>query len=78
MEHATARLTSDAAALYFVKARWREADPLMRRVLSIDEQVYGPDHLNVAIRLNNLAVLLNADRPIVGRRAADATDTRHR
>ena len=38
--------------------RLGEAEPLMRRALAIDEQSYGPDHPNVAIRLNNLAILL--------------------
>ena len=32
----------------------------MRRALAIDEESYGPDHPNVAIRLNNLAHLLQA------------------
>ena len=32
----------------------------MRRALAIDEASYGPDHPNVAIRLNNLAQLLQA------------------
>ena len=32
----------------------------MRRALAIDEQSLGPDHPNVAIRLNNLAQLLKA------------------
>ena len=32
----------------------------MRRALAIDEKSYGPDHPNVAIRLNNLAELLQA------------------
>ena len=32
----------------------------MRRALAIDEQSFGPDHPNVAIRLNNLALLLQA------------------
>jgi len=32
----------------------------MRRALAIDEQSFGPDHPNVAIRLNNLAQLLQA------------------
>ena len=41
-------------------AEWVEAEPLMRRALSIDEKSYGPDHPNVAIRLNNLAQLLEA------------------
>ena len=30
----------------------------MRRALAIDETSFGPDHPNVAIRLNNLARLL--------------------
>jgi hypothetical protein len=33
---------------------------LSRRALAIDEASYGPDHPNVAIRLNNLALLLQA------------------
>jgi tetratricopeptide (TPR) repeat protein len=37
-----------------------EAEPLYRRALAIDEASYGPDHPNVAIRLNNLAELLRA------------------
>lgn len=32
----------------------------MRRVLAIDEQSFGPDHPNIAIRLNNLAQVLQA------------------
>ena len=32
----------------------------MRRALAIDEQSLGPDHPRVAIRLNNLAQLLQA------------------
>ena len=32
----------------------------MRRALKIDETSYGPDHPKVAIRLNNLAQLLQA------------------
>ncbi|MEK6287720.1 MAG: tetratricopeptide repeat protein [Acidobacteriota bacterium] len=34
----------------------------MRRALAIDEQISGPDHPNVAIRLNNLALLLQATK----------------
>ena len=37
-----------------------EAEPLMRRALAIDENSFGKDHPNVAIRLNNLAELLQA------------------
>ena len=32
----------------------------MRRALAIDEKSLGPEHPNVAIRLNNLAALLQA------------------
>ena len=32
----------------------------MRRALAIDEKSYGPEHPNVAIGLNNLALLLQA------------------
>ena len=34
----------------------------MRRALAIDEKSYGPEHPNVAIRLNNLAQLLKATK----------------
>src|SRR5207248_74249 len=37
---------------------------LSRRALAITEQSYGPDHPDVATRLNNLALLLQAtNRP---------------
>ena len=36
------------------------AEPLYRRALAIDEKSFGPEHPNVAIRLNNLALLLSA------------------
>jgi hypothetical protein len=42
-----------------------EAEPLMRRALSIDEKSYGPEHPDVAIRLNNLALLLKAINRLV-------------
>ncbi len=59
----TARLFDQLGALLFAKADYAEAEPLMRRALAIDEQSYGPDHPNVAIRLNNLAQLLQATNP---------------
>ena len=40
--------------------RLGEAEPLYRRALAIDEASYGPDHPDVAIDLNNLALLLRA------------------
>ena len=56
--------TSDAAVglALFLKdaALYAEAEPLIRRALAIDEQSYGKDHPKVALRLNNLARLLQA------------------
>ncbi|MBI4490635.1 MAG: tetratricopeptide repeat protein, partial [Deltaproteobacteria bacterium] len=42
-----------------------EAEPLMRRALSIDEKSFGPEHPNVAIDLNNLAGLLKDTNRLV-------------
>ena len=40
--------------------RLAEAEPLIDRALEIDEASFGKHHPNVAIRLNNLARLLQA------------------
>lgn len=56
----TARLLNDLGAMYLTKSLYAEAEPLMCRALAIDEANFGPDHPNVAIRLNNLAQLLQA------------------
>jgi len=53
-----ARLLNNAGSYLYHRARYAEAEPLMRRALDIDQQAFGPDHPNVAIRLNNLALLL--------------------
>jgi tetratricopeptide (TPR) repeat protein len=45
--------------------RLSEAEPLYRRALAIDERSYGPDHPKVAIRLDNLAQLLQATNRLV-------------
>jgi hypothetical protein len=42
----------------FNQARYDAAEPLLRRPVSIGEKSYGPEHPDVAIRLNNLAALL--------------------
>ncbi|GEP45547.1 tetratricopeptide repeat protein [Brevifollis gellanilyticus] len=42
------------------RAQHAEAEPLQRRALKIDEASQGPDHPTVAIRLNNLAQVLQA------------------
>ena len=49
---------NNLAGLLMHTNRLAEAEPLMRRALAIDEQYYGADHPNVAIRLNNLGQLL--------------------
>jgi tetratricopeptide (TPR) repeat protein len=36
----------------------QQARPLLERALTITEAVHGPDHPDVAIRLNNLATVL--------------------
>ena len=49
----------DPAALSLVfQGKYEEAEPLYQRSLAIDENVYGPDHLEVALDLNNWAWLL--------------------
>ena len=51
-------------ALLQATNRLGEAEPLMHRAQAIDETSYGPDHPDVAIRLNNLAMLLkDTNRP---------------
>jgi tetratricopeptide (TPR) repeat protein len=56
---------NNLAQLLHATNRLSEAEPLMRRALSIDEASYGPDHPSVATRLNNLALLLDAtNRPL--------------
>jgi tetratricopeptide (TPR) repeat protein len=55
----TSRWMSDLGLLYLKKALWAEAEPLMRRALAISEKSYGPEHPDVAIRVNNLASLLH-------------------
>ena len=54
----TSRLMNDLGLYLKIRCQFLEAEPLLRRALAIDEASYGPDHLNVAIRLNNLAALL--------------------
>jgi hypothetical protein len=56
----TGRLFNDLAMLFQAKARYAEAEPLMRHVIEINETSYGPDHPQIASALNNLAGLLQA------------------
>jgi len=54
----TTRLMSCLAVYYNARARFNEAEPLMRRALEVDEQCLGKYHPNIAIHLNNLGLLL--------------------
>jgi tetratricopeptide (TPR) repeat protein len=56
----TTRLMNQLGQYLNAKALLREAEPLMRRALTIDEASYGPEHPRVARDLNNLASLLQA------------------
>ncbi len=51
----------NALALHFEsKASFEVAEKLYRRALAINEKTAGPEHINTAACLNNLAALLNA------------------
>jgi tetratricopeptide (TPR) repeat protein len=56
----TSGLMNDLAVLLNSKALHVEAEPIMCRVLAIDEASYGADHPEVATDLNNLAQLFKA------------------
>ncbi len=56
----TARLMDELARLLYTKSLHSEAEPLMRRVLKIDERSFGAEHPKVALDLSNLAALLLA------------------
>jgi hypothetical protein len=51
-------LLTNAGAYLMMRGRFVDARPLLERALAIDEAVYGPDHRNVAIGLNYLALVL--------------------
>jgi tetratricopeptide (TPR) repeat protein len=54
----TGRLLSQLGILFGSEGRYEEAEPLLRRVLAINEENLGSRHSVVAICLNNLASLL--------------------
>ncbi|GKS70065.1 tetratricopeptide repeat protein [Nitrosomonas sp. PY1] len=51
------RLMNDLGLMYLTKSLYKEAEPLIRRALAIDEASLGADHPNVTRDLHNLAVL---------------------
>jgi tetratricopeptide (TPR) repeat protein len=56
----TAWLMNQLGVLFYTKSLHAQAEPLYRRALAIDEASFGPNHPEVATRLNNLAGLLQA------------------
>jgi tetratricopeptide (TPR) repeat protein len=56
--HPTARLINQLAVLLLGKSLFREAEPLMRRALQIEEDSWGTQHPEIAGSLSNLALLL--------------------
>jgi tetratricopeptide (TPR) repeat protein len=57
--HPTARLADRLGGLLKAKGLYAQAEPLLRRALTITEQSFGPDHPEVGVKLNNLAQLLH-------------------
>jgi tetratricopeptide (TPR) repeat protein len=55
----TARLMDRLGTYFQYRGQLRAAEPFFHRALAIDERSIGPEHPNVAIRLNNLALLLH-------------------
>ena len=56
----TTRLLNELGLYLIAKGLMAEAEPLMRRALTIDETSFGSEHPEVAVHLNNLGQLLQA------------------
>ena len=54
------RLLNDTGLFLLHRARLSEARALPERALAIDEQVYGPEHPDVARDANNIGQILKA------------------
>jgi tetratricopeptide (TPR) repeat protein len=63
-----ADLLNRASAYFYGRAAYSEARPLAERALTIYEKVSGPEHLDTAGALNNLAVLLQDQGDLLGAR----------
>jgi tetratricopeptide (TPR) repeat protein len=57
---ATSNLLNEVGLYLRTLGEFDEAKTALQKALKIDEQVYGPDHQNVAIRVNNLGLVLQA------------------
>ena len=60
MHPSTATGLNNLAKLYRAQGRFKEAEPLSQRALTIREQQLGTSHPNIATSLNNLAELYRA------------------
>jgi tetratricopeptide (TPR) repeat protein len=56
----TAHSLNNLSSLYQAQGRYAEAEPLLRRAISICEQQLGPEHPITALSLNNLSSLYQA------------------
>ena len=50
-------LLHETAIYLRYRARYKEAETLFQKALSIQEQILGPEHPDIATTLNNLAIL---------------------
>jgi Tfp pilus assembly protein PilF len=55
---ATSRLVNQMGLYFLGRAQYADAKEYFERALRIDEAAFGPDHPNVAIRVNNLGSVL--------------------
>ncbi len=65
-----ARLINQMGAYAWGRAEYDTAKAAFERALKIDEKAFGPDHPNVAIRVNNLGTVLQALGDFPGAKAA--------
>jgi hypothetical protein len=49
---------SNLARLYYQWGRYKDAEPLLRQSVSIEEKVLGPDHPSLAYSLKSYALVL--------------------
>ena len=54
------RLLSALTEIFHIQAQYKEEEPLLLRLVTIEEASFGSEHPNVATRLNNLAQLYKA------------------
>ncbi len=57
VSQSAARLLNQTGVYCHYRGQYKEAEPLYKQALAIDEKSFGPDHLEIATDLNNLAEL---------------------